>query len=93
MATRYTYGTGPGEQPGARPTPTRLFGSPNCPYTMKVKQALDRRGMQYEFVHVDPHAKPELLARINPENKIPVLEFQGEYVSDSDRIFARLDSA
>jgi len=52
----------------------KLFGSCFCPFVQRVWIALELKGMDYQYIEVDPYAKPKLLTDINPRGLVPALK-------------------
>lgn len=68
------------------PLPGLDSGSPFC---IKAHRALAFKGLAYEVANV---GSPGEMKRINPDcRKVPVLEYDGELVPDSGRIFELLE--
>ncbi|CAG8953500.1 hypothetical protein HYFRA_00010250 [Hymenoscyphus fraxineus] len=51
----------------------KLFGSCFCPWVQKVWIALEAKGLQYQYIEVDPFKKPQALLDINPRGTVPGL--------------------
>jgi len=52
----------------------KLFGGCFCPFVQRVWIALELKGMDYQYIEVDPYAKPKLLTDINPRGLVPALK-------------------
>jgi len=52
----------------------KLFGSCFCPFVQRVWIALEFKGIDYQYIEVDPYAKPKLLTDINPRGLVPALK-------------------
>ncbi len=51
-----------------------LFSGSTCPLSHRCRIVLYEKGMDFEVVDVDMHAKPEEMAQINPHGAVPVLQ-------------------
>ncbi|TVY22249.1 Glutathione S-transferase [Lachnellula hyalina] len=49
----------------------KLFGSCFCPFVQRVWVALEAKGLQYQYVEVDPYKKPQALLDVNPRGLVP----------------------
>ncbi|CAA6654875.1 unnamed protein product [Spirodela intermedia] len=59
----------------------------DCPFCHKVLLTLEEKDIPYETKLVDLSQKPQWFLEINPEGKVPVINFgDGRWVSDSDVI-------
>ncbi|KAI5819841.1 putative glutathione transferase [Pyronema omphalodes] len=56
----------------------KLFGSCFCPFVQRVWIALEFKGMDYQYIEIDPYAKPKELTDINPGGLVPALK-HGEW--------------
>ncbi len=50
-----------------------LYSGTTCPYSHRCRIVLFEKGMDFEVIDVDVHNKPEDLAVINPNNRVPTL--------------------
>ncbi|KAL8696974.1 MAG: hypothetical protein Q9201_007381 [Fulgogasparrea decipioides] len=51
----------------------KLYGSCFCPFVQRVWIALQFKGLDYQYIEVDPYKKPESLMAVNPRGLIPAL--------------------
>ncbi|CAI5500999.1 unnamed protein product [Closterium sp. Naga37s-1] len=51
----------------------RLFSAWFCPFAQRAWIALEAKGVKYEYVEVDPYAKPAELMAVNPRGLVPAL--------------------
>jgi glutathione S-transferase len=51
----------------------KLYGSCFCPFVQRVWISLEAKKIPYQYVEVDPYAKPEALLDINPRGLVPAL--------------------
>ncbi|KAH8808372.1 hypothetical protein F5884DRAFT_791986 [Xylogone sp. PMI_703] len=51
----------------------KLYGSCFCPFVQRVWIALEAKGMQYQYVEVDPYKKTQALLEVNPRGLVPAL--------------------
>ncbi|KAI5788199.1 putative glutathione transferase [Pyronema domesticum] len=56
----------------------KLFGSCFCPFVQRVWIALEFKEMDYQYIEIDPYAKPKELTDINPHGLVPAL-MHGEW--------------
>jgi glutathione S-transferase len=52
----------------------KLFGSCFCPFVQRVWIALEVKGLNYQYIEVDPYKKPQSLLEINPRGLVPALK-------------------
>lgn len=74
--------------------PVTLYQFALCPFSHKVKAAMDVKGIPYTEVEVNPMTRKELPPM--PESarrKVPVIEVNGERVLDSTHILGYLEEA
>lgn len=45
----------------------------HSPFVQRVWISLEAKGLQYQYVEVDPYKKPESLLEINPRGLVPAL--------------------
>jgi glutathione S-transferase len=70
----------------------RLYSFAYSPFVAKVKKCLELKGITFEVVEVPYLDRRELVAKTGGYVHVPVLEDQGEIVTESARISAYLDS-
>jgi len=58
----------------SKPNDLKLFGSCFCPFVQRVWIALEVKGLDYQYVEVDPYKKPQNLLDINPRGLVPALK-------------------
>ncbi|KAJ5899047.1 hypothetical protein N7495_003791 [Penicillium taxi] len=51
----------------------KLYGSCFCPFVQRVWIALEFKGIQYQYIEVDPYYKPQSLLEVNPRGLVPAL--------------------
>ncbi|KAI9814429.1 MAG: hypothetical protein M1827_003285 [Pycnora praestabilis] len=51
----------------------KLFGSCFCPFVQRVWISLQVKGLDYQYIEVDPYKKPESLLEVNPRGLVPAL--------------------
>ncbi|KAJ5047484.1 uncharacterized protein L3040_003308 [Drepanopeziza brunnea f. sp. 'multigermtubi'] len=49
----------------------KLFGSCFCPFVQRVWIAMEAKGLQYQYIEVDPYKKPQSLLEVNPRGLVP----------------------
>ncbi|KAG4440012.1 hypothetical protein IFR05_004526 [Cadophora sp. M221] len=49
----------------------KLFGSCFCPFVQRVWIAMEAKGLQYQYIEVDPYKKPQALLEVNPRGLVP----------------------
>jgi glutathione S-transferase len=70
----------------------KLLGTWPSPFAIRVKLALDLKGLSYEYAEEDLASKSELLLSSNPvHKKIPVLIHNGVPVCESNIIVEYID--
>ncbi|RPA99350.1 hypothetical protein L873DRAFT_1684110 [Choiromyces venosus 120613-1] len=58
----------------SKPNELKLFGSCFCPFVQRVWIALEVKGLNYQYIEVDPYKKPQSLLEINPRGLVPALK-------------------
>ena len=51
----------------------KLYGSCFCPFVQRVWISLERKGIDYQYLEIDPYEKPKSLTDINPRGLVPAL--------------------
>ncbi|KAL8968195.1 MAG: hypothetical protein Q9183_002574 [Haloplaca sp. 2 TL-2023] len=51
----------------------KLYGSCFCPFVQRVWISLQLKGIEYQYIEVDPYKKPDSLTAINPRGLVPAL--------------------
>lgn len=51
----------------------KLYGSCFCPFVQRVWISLEAKQMAYQYIEVDPYAKPKSLLEVNPRGLVPAL--------------------
>ncbi len=70
-------------------TDIRLYTGSYCPYCRRVKQELDRLGLDYEPVNADEDRRQEVI-RLSGQRAIPILTIGDEVIVDSSTIIREL---
>jgi Glutathione S-transferase, N-terminal domain len=63
---------------------TELIGMMDSPFVRRVAIALDAYGISYAHTPLSVYRNPELLAAINPLMTVPVLQYGGKQLIDSE---------
>ena len=72
----------------------KLLGTWRGPFAMRVRLALNFKGLSYEFVEQDLDNKSDLLLTSNPvHKKVPVLIHNGKPICESVVILEYIDEA
>ncbi|KAI9719840.1 MAG: Glutathione S-transferase U1 [Chrysothrix sp. TS-e1954] len=53
--------------------PLKLYGSCFCPFVQRVWISLELKALSYQYIEVDPYAKPQSLLDVNPRGLVPGL--------------------
>ncbi len=71
-----------------------IYTTPICPYCIRAKRLLDRKGVAYEEIDLwtDPDRRPEMLKRAAGRTTVPQIFIDGRGVGGSDDLHA-LDAA
>ena len=70
-------------------TDIRLYTGRYCPYCRRVKQELDRLGLDYQPVNADEDERQEVI-RLSGQRAIPILTIGEEVIVDSSTIIREL---
>ncbi|XP_028769868.1 glutathione S-transferase DHAR3, chloroplastic [Neltuma alba] len=69
-------------------TPSKLG---DCPFCQRVLLTLEEKHLPYDMKLVDLRHKPEWFLKINPEGRVPVINLDEKWVTDSDVITQALE--
>jgi glutaredoxin 3 len=71
-----------------------VYSGPDCPYCVRAKALLDRKGVKYtEYnVRTDDKRRDEMLARSNGKRTIPQIFIDDKHIGGCDDLYA-LESA
>jgi glutaredoxin 3 len=71
-----------------------IYTTPICPYCIRAKRLLDRKGVAYEEIDLwtDPGRRPEMLKRAAGRTTVPQIFIDGRGIGGSDDLHA-LDAA
>jgi glutaredoxin 3 len=72
-------------------TDIRLYTGDYCPFCRRVKNELDRLGLDYDVVDADADMRQEVI-RLSGQRAIPILTIGDEVLVDSSRIVRELRS-
>ncbi len=70
-------------------TGIKLYSGNYCPYCLRVKNELERLGLDYETVNADADGRVEVV-RLSGQRKIPILTIGDEVLADSTHIIREL---
>ena len=70
-------------------TGIKLYTGDYCPYCLRVKNELERLGLDYEAVNADADGRLEVV-RLSGQRKIPILTIGDEVLADSAHIIREL---
>ena len=68
-----------------------LYSADACPYCVRTRLVLDGKGIEYDLVQVDLPDKPAWLRELNPRNRVPVLDVDGQVLWESEALNDYLD--
>jgi glutaredoxin 3 len=72
-------------------TAIRLYTGNYCPFCRRVKNELERLGLDYEAVDADADSRDEVI-RLSGQRAIPIMTIDNEVLVDSSRIIRELRS-
>jgi glutaredoxin 3 len=72
-------------------TAIRLYTGNYCPFCRRVKNELERLGLDYEAVDADADSRDEVI-RLSGQRAIPIMTIDDEVLVDSSRIIRELRS-
>ncbi|XP_041453828.1 pyrimidodiazepine synthase-like [Lytechinus variegatus] len=61
----------------------RIYSMGFCPFAQRARLVLAAKNIKYEVVNCNLNQKPEFLLERNPAGTVPVLEYQGNVVTES----------
>ena len=70
-------------------TEIRLYTGDYCPFCRRVKNELERLGLDYEAVNADADSRDEVI-QLSGQRAIPILTIGDEVIVDSSRIIREL---
>ena len=70
-------------------TKIRLYTGDYCPFCRRVKQELERLGLEYDSVDADADGREEII-RLSGQRAIPILTIGDEVLVDSSHIIREL---
>ncbi len=70
-------------------TALRLYTGDYCPFCRRVKQELERLGLEYDSVDADADGREEVI-RLSGQRAIPILTIGDEVLVDSSHIIREL---
>lgn len=67
-----------------------IYSGPYCPYCIRAKALLNRKGLPYvEYdVHADPKKREEMLRRSKGARTIPQIFIDGRHIGGCDELYA-----
>jgi glutathione S-transferase len=68
-----------------------LYSADVCPYCVRTRLVLNGKGIEYDLVQVDLPDKPAWLRELNPRNRVPVLDVDGQVLWESEALNDFLD--
>ena len=72
-------------------TAIRLYTGDYCPFCWRVRNELERLGLDYEAVDADADGRDEVI-QLSGHHAIPILTIDDEVLVDSSRIIRELRS-
>ncbi|KAM3268407.1 glutathione S-transferase DHAR2-like [Capsicum chacoense] len=70
-------------------------GAPNvlgdCPFSQRALLTLEEKKVPYKMILINVSDKPKWFLEVNPEGKVPVINFGDKWIPDSDVIVALLE--
>ena len=70
-------------------TAIRVYTGDYCPFCRRVKQELERLGLEYDSVDADADGREEVI-RLSGQRAIPILTIGDEVLVDSSHIIREL---
>ena len=70
-------------------TAIRLYTGDYCPFCRRVKQELERLGLEYDSVDADADGREEVI-RLSGQRAIPILTIGDDVLVDSSHIIREL---
>ncbi|KAF2252555.1 glutathione transferase omega-1 [Trematosphaeria pertusa] len=61
----------------------KLYSGWFCPFVQRAWIALEEKGIQYQYIEVNPYHKPKSLLDLNPRGLVPTLQYQGKPLYES----------
>ncbi|KAH6873233.1 glutathione transferase omega-1 [Alternaria rosae] len=73
--------------------PLKLYSGWFCPFVQRVWIALEEKGIQYQYIEVNPYHKPQSLLDLNPRGLVPTLQYQNKPLYESTILCEFLEEA
>ena len=71
----------------------KLYSGWFCPFVQRVWIALEEKGIEYQYIEVNPYHKPQSLLDLNPRGLVPTLQYQGKPLYESTVLCEFLEEA
>ena len=67
-----------------------IYTTPICPYCVKAKHLLKRKGLEWEEIDVsqDPAIREEMIAKAGGQRTVPQIFINGHHVGGCDDLYA-----
>lgn len=71
-----------------------VYSGPNCPYCVRAKALLEKKGAAFEDINVkaDPKLQDEMMQKAGGKRTIPQIFINGQHIGGCDDLYA-LDAA
>ena len=69
-----------------------VYGTSSCPYCVRARMMLDKKGINYEYISLDqtPERRSEMLTRANGQTSVPQIFIDERHIGGFDDM-AELD--
>ncbi|WP_336276383.1 glutaredoxin 3 [Bartonella sp. CB178] len=64
-----------------------LYTRPNCPYCVKARDLLDKKGVQYTDIDASTSFRQEMVKKANGRNTFPQIFIGGYHVGGCDDLY------
>lgn len=71
----------------------KLYSGWFCPFVQRVWIVLEEKGIQYQYIEVNPYHKPKSLLDLNPRGLVPTLQYQNKPLYESTVLCEFLEEA
>jgi len=78
--------SGDAAPPPLKPDVYRIYGMKHCPFVQRSKLVMHAANFNHETVNINTLDKPEWIYEKNAQGKVPVLEYNGNFLNESDVI-------
>jgi len=73
--------------------PLKLYAGWFCPFVQRAWVVLEEKGIDYQYIEVNPYHKPQSLLSLNPRGLVPTLQYNNQPLYESTVLCEFLEDA